>query len=83
LSSFRQRFYGQLGHALRQSGRFISETKVESGANASDRYPGISLLQKELAPLKVMFAQESERLLNEGAYHQGPHRTAQIQAVKE
>jgi SAM-dependent methyltransferase len=81
-SSVRQRLYGQLGHALRQRGRFISETKVESGPNASDRYPGIGLLQEELAPLKVVFAQEIERLLNEGTYHQGPHRTAQIQAVK-
>jgi hypothetical protein len=55
---------------------------VEIGATSADRYPGIELLQKELSPLKMVFAQESERTLNEGAYHQGLHRTAQIQAVK-
>jgi SAM-dependent methyltransferase len=81
-SAVRQRLYGQLGQALRQNGRFILETKVEIGATSADRYPGIALLQEELAPLKLVFAQESERSLNEGAYHQGLHRTAQIQAVK-
>lgn len=81
-SSVRQRLYGQLGQALRQNGCFILETKVEIGATSADRYPGIELLQKELSPLKMVFAQESERTLNEGAYHQGLHRTAQIQAVK-
>lgn len=81
-SSARQRLYGQLGQALRQNGRFILETKVEIGATSSDRYPGMALLQVELSPLKLVFAQESERTLNEGAYHQGLHRTAQIQAVK-
>jgi hypothetical protein len=54
LSSVRQRLQGQPG----QSGRFISETKVESGAITLDRYPGIELLQEELTPLKVVFAQE-------------------------
>jgi len=81
-SSVRQPLYGQLGQALRQNGRFILETKVEIGATSADRYPGIELLRKELSPLKMVFAEESERTLNEGPYHQGLHRTAQIQALK-
>jgi hypothetical protein len=67
---------------LPESGDFISETKVDFGATASDPHPGIGTLREERTPLKVVFAQELERLLKEGTYHQGPHRTAQIQAVK-
>jgi hypothetical protein len=37
----------QLGHALRQSGHFIAQTKVNSGAIASDPGPRIGLLQEE------------------------------------
>ena len=82
MSSVRQRLQGQLGHALRQSGHFISQTKVDFDATASDPHPGIGPLREEKTPLKVVFAQELERLLKQGTYHQGPHRTAQIQAVK-
>ena len=82
MSSDGQRLQDQPGPALRQSGHFIAETKVNYGAIAADPYPGIGLLQAELAPLQFLFAQESEPLLNEGTCHQGPHRTAQIQTVK-
>jgi SAM-dependent methyltransferase len=81
-STVRRRLYGQLGRALRPNGHFILETKVKVDASAADPYPGISILQAELAPLTLVFAQESERFLSEGTYHQGLHRTAQIQAVK-
>jgi hypothetical protein len=32
--------------------------------------------------LKLVFAQESEPLLNKGIYHQGLHRAAHIQAIQ-
>lgn len=81
-STTRQRLYGQLGQALRAQGRFVLETKVEAGADHHDRYPGIDILKQEIAPLETVFAQEADRVLSEGSYHQGMHRTAQILALR-
>jgi SAM-dependent methyltransferase len=81
-SSTRQRLYRQLGHALRRGGQLVLETKVESGATAQDRYPGIDILKVEISPLETVFAQQADRLLDEGTYHQGMHHTAQIVAVR-
>jgi SAM-dependent methyltransferase len=79
-SSVRQRLYGQLAQSLEPGGAFLLESKVELGAQAHDRYPGIEILCAEIGPLRVSHALEQERMLSEGRYHQGKQRTAQILA---
>jgi len=81
-SHHRQRLYGQLHLALRSQGQFILESKVEAGASATDRYPGVDILKSEIKGLTFLQAQETTRELNEGSYHQGMHMTAQIQAIR-
>jgi SAM-dependent methyltransferase len=79
-SSTRQRLYGQLAQSLKPGGAFLLESKVEPGAQADERYPGVQILCQEIGPLSVTHALEQERMLNEGRYHQGMQRTAQILA---
>jgi hypothetical protein len=38
--------------------------------------------KKKKTPLKLVFAQESESLVNKGIYHQGLHRAVHIQAIQ-
>jgi len=81
-SPVRQRLYHQLHQALRPQGRLVLESKVDVNATAADRYPGVRILCGEIAPLTISLAQEQERSLNEGNYHIGVQRTAQILACK-
>lgn len=76
----RRRLYAAMARALRANGRFVLETKVQSNAGADDRYPGIHVLGRELSPLHMEIARESERMIAEGRYHTGSTRTAQILA---
>lgn len=79
-SAVRQRLYRQLHQALRPQGRLVLESKVDVNATADDRYPGAQILREEMAPLTIALAREQERELNEGHYHLGVQRTAQIVA---
>lgn len=81
-AAVRRRLYAAASHALRANGRFILESKVQADAGADDRYPGVDVLGRELAPLRLEIAREGERLIAEGRYHTGSVRTAQILAVK-
>jgi SAM-dependent methyltransferase len=78
----RQRLYRQLQHCLRPGGAFVLEAKADIGATGADQYPGVAILQEEIAPLSVAFQHEGERQLNEGRYHAGVQRTAQLLAFK-
>lgn len=82
-SAVRQRLYGQLTQSLHSGGAFILESKVEIGATAKDRYPGLDVLREEIGQMRVIRAHEAERVLSEGRYHQGPQRTAQILAQRD
>jgi 2-polyprenyl-3-methyl-5-hydroxy-6-metoxy-1,4-benzoquinol methylase len=82
-SAVRQRLYGQLTQSLNPGGAFILESKVEPSATAKDRYPGVDFLRKEIGQMRVIHALEGERVLNEGRYHQGSQRTAQIWAQRD
>lgn len=79
-SAVRQRLYGQLGQSLKPGGAFVLESKVDPAASAHDRYPGVNILRQEIGALRVVHALEDERVLDEGRYHQGRQRTAQILA---
>jgi SAM-dependent methyltransferase len=79
-STVRQRLYGQLQHSLKRGGAFVLESKADPAAGAHDRYPGADILRLEIGGLRVVHALEHERVLNEGPYHQGRQRTAQILA---
>jgi len=78
----RRRLYAAMTRALRANGRFVLETKVQAEAGADERYPGVQILGRELSPLRLEIARESERLIAEGRYHTGSKRTAQILACK-
>lgn len=78
----RRRLYAAMAGALRANGRFVLETKAVAGAGADERYPGVQILGRELLPLRLDIARESERLIAEGRYHTGTTRTAQILACK-
>ncbi len=80
-SAIRRRLYRQLHQALRPQGRLILESKVDVNATADDRYPGAQILREEMAPLSILLAREQERELQEGRYHLGMQRTAQIVAL--
>jgi SAM-dependent methyltransferase len=82
LSTVRKRHYKKVFDALKPQGVFILETKVSLNGKDSDRYPSVQVLVEELSPLEIVYADESERVLNEGAYHQGVQRTVQIFAKK-
>jgi SAM-dependent methyltransferase len=78
----RRRLYQQLSQSLRPNGAFVLEAKTGMGAEEADRYPGAEILSREIAPLKVAFAEEKEQQLNEGRYHSGLQRTVRILAFK-
>ncbi len=80
-SAVRQRLYRQLHQALRPNGKLVLECKVETDGAADNRYPGAQILCDELSPLSISLVREQERELNEGRYHLGMKRTAQILAV--
>jgi SAM-dependent methyltransferase len=79
-SPIRQRLNAQLASSLKMGGALIHESKVSEDEDASGKYPGIALLQREIAPLHVSFAHQGSRILAEGSYHVGSHTTAQILA---
>lgn len=76
----RRRLYAAMARALRADGRFVLESKVQADAGADDRYPGVDILGRELAPLRLDIAREGERPIAEGRYHTGSTRTAQVLA---
>jgi cyclopropane fatty-acyl-phospholipid synthase-like methyltransferase len=78
----RQRHHQRLFEALKPQGLFILETKVSLEPHERERYPGTEALSKELSRLEIVYANESEQELNEGTYHQGRQRTAQLVAQK-
>ena len=80
--STRQRLYAQLQESLKPGGVFILECKCEDNPDTNNRYPGIEKLSQEIEPLKVFHSLQAHHLLNEGVYHQGEQRTAQICAVR-
>jgi SAM-dependent methyltransferase len=82
-SAVRQRLYRQLQHCLRPGGAFILESKADIGATSADQYPGVAILKQEITPLRIAFEHEGERKLNEGRYHAGVQRTAQLLAFKQ
>jgi len=82
LAEVRQRHYQRVFSALKPEGLFILETKASLLETERSRYPGTDELALELHPMKVIFSLESEQHLNEGTYHQGQQRTAQILAQK-
>ena len=81
-SPIRQRLNAQLPKSLRVGGALIHESKVSAEDNASGKYPGVEILQGEIAPLHVSFAHQGVRTLAEGSYHTGSHTTAQILAFR-
>jgi hypothetical protein len=81
-SPIRQRLNAQLPKSLRIGGALIHESKVSAEDNASGKYPGVEILQGEIAPLHVSFAHQGVRTLAEGSYHTGSHTTAQILAFR-
>jgi hypothetical protein len=50
---------------------------------AMDPYPDIDVLCGEIGQMRVIHSREEERVLNEGRYHQGSQRTAQIWAHRD
>lgn len=78
----RRRLYAAMARALRAEGRFVLETKVQADAGADECHPGVEILGRELSPLRLDIARESERPIAEGRYHSGSTRTAQILACK-
>ena len=81
-SPIRQRLNAQLTRSLKIGGALIHESKVSEDDDASGKYPGVALLQREIAPLHVSFAHQGARVLAEGSYHVGSHTTAQILAFR-
>ena len=79
-SAIRKRLYGRIAQCLRAHGAFVLETKTQ--ASAADRYPGVDILRTELQWVRFEIARGAERELNEGRYHRGVQRTAQILAFK-
>lgn len=80
--STRQRLYSQLEQSLNPGGVFILECKCEDNSDPNNRYPGVEVLRKEIKSLSVVHSLEAQHHLNEGVYHQGEQRTAQICAVR-
>lgn len=78
----RRALYARIAASLRPGGAFVLETKTQEGAAAESRYPGSAALCAELQGFEFVIARDGERLLNEGRYHDGVQRTAQILAVK-
>lgn len=81
-SPIRQRLHAQLACSLKIGGALILESKVAEEEDASGKYPGVAVLQQELAPLHISFAHQGPRILSEGTYHVGSHTTAQILAFR-
>lgn len=82
LPEVRQRHYQHVFSSLKAGGLFILEAKASLDEKERIRYPGIEELSRELQPMEVIFSLESDQQMNEGAYHQGLQRTAQILAKK-
>jgi SAM-dependent methyltransferase len=81
-SSIRQRLNAQLASSLKIGGALIHESKVAEEDDASGKYPGVAVLQREIAPMHISFAHQGARILSEGSYHVGSHTTAQILAFR-
>ena len=81
-SAIRRALYGRIADCLRPGGAFILETKVEGEATTDSRYPGSAILRAELSAMEFAIARDGLRLLKEGRYHHGEHRTAQLLAFK-
>ena len=78
----RRELYARIARCLRPGGAFVLETKAEIGAATDSRYPGSAVLCAELTGLEFEIALDGIRVLKEGRYHDGEHRTAQILAFK-
>ena len=53
------------------------------GPDQLDRFMSLAALRDELSGLKLEFAQETEREVNEGEFHRGRGAVVQVVAVKE
>lgn len=78
----RRALYARIAASLRPGGAFVLETKAQEQAAADSQYPGSAQLCAELTGLSFTIARDGERLLQEGRYHDGVQRTAQIRAFK-
>jgi SAM-dependent methyltransferase len=76
----RRALYPRIAASLRPGGAFVLETKAQKHAAPDSLYPGSVQLCAELTGLCFTIARDGERLLQEGRYHDGVQRTAQILA---
>jgi SAM-dependent methyltransferase len=79
----RRALYARIAASLRPGGAFVLETKAQEQPTADSLYPGATQLCAELSGLDFTIARDGERLLQEGRYHDGVQRTAQILAFKK
>jgi 2-polyprenyl-3-methyl-5-hydroxy-6-metoxy-1,4-benzoquinol methylase len=80
--AIRRALYARIAACLRPGGAFVLETKAQEHATPDSLYPGSAQLCAELAGLSFTIARDGERLLQEGRYHDGVQRTAQVLAFK-
>jgi SAM-dependent methyltransferase len=78
----RRPLYQSIAASLRPGGAFVLETKAQEQAALDSQYPGAAQLCAELSGLTFTITRDGERLLQEGRYHDGVQRTAQILAYK-
>jgi SAM-dependent methyltransferase len=78
----RRALYARIAASLRSGGAFVLETKAHVQAAPDSLYPGSAQLCAELTGLSFTIARDGERLLQEGSYHDGVQRTAQVLAFK-
>jgi SAM-dependent methyltransferase len=78
----RRPLYQGIATSLRPGGAFVLETKAQEQAALDSQYPGSAQLCAELSGITFTIARDAERLLQEGRYHDGVQRTAQILAFK-
>jgi SAM-dependent methyltransferase len=81
-TAIRRPLYQGIAASLRPGGAFVLETKAQEHAALDSQYPGSAQLCAELSGLTFAIARDGERLLQEGRYHDGVQRTAQILALK-
>jgi SAM-dependent methyltransferase len=78
----RRALYARIATSLRPGGAFVLETKAQEQPSPDSLYPHSAILCAELAGLSFAIARDGERMLQEGPYHNGVQRTAQILAFK-
>lgn len=78
----RRALYARIAACLRPGGAFVLETKAQDHPTPDTLYPGAAMLCAELKGLNFVIARDAQRLLQEGRYHDGVQRTAQILAFK-